>query len=159
MKHLKLSLLIATAIISLTSYAQNVIIYKNGEIIDDICSYEIDSLAYIESPVPEGEYLYYIGPYSERPQTETALKGSPNTKKMQNTRLTHFYLPASTNTSICFIYPSDWGRAKLIDPFTQATYGNDKPEIEGLPGYYVMQLSLDQADSIAGSYRRIKWTK
>ena len=77
MKTIKLLLVSLLAMLGLAAEAQkHVAFYKEGQVVTEYNTNELDSIIYCPAPIFNGDFYYYWGPAatSTRPNTEAELK-------------------------------------------------------------------------------------
>lgn len=123
MKALKLILTTLLFLASFAAEAQNVVIYKDGNIVREYTAEQVDSVVYV--PAKEVKYYYYVGTVKPTVDSDIEANGieidSPDKLKG---------FTVESNEYVYFCYPTEWGTAKLIDD-----------DGDAIPGKSVLELS------------------
>lgn len=108
MKAFKLILTTLLFLASFAAEAQNVVIYKDGNIVREYTAEQVDSVVYV--PAKEVKYYYYVG--TERPTVENlATIGTSATEPV-----TSIELGNDGTVYKWFVYPDVWGKPTFVDP-------------------------------------------
>lgn len=109
MKALKLILTTLLFLASFAAEAQNVVIYKDGNIVREYTAEQVDSVVYV--PAKEVKYYYYVG--TVKPTTDSDIEKNGIEVPLESPIAT---LSITNNNDYqYFAYPKDWGTPTLID--------------------------------------------
>lgn len=120
MKTIKLILTTLLFLASFAAEAQNVVIYKDGNIVREYTAEQVDSVVYV--PAKEVKYYYYVG--IERPTAEnletigTELNGKPNWNSQLGCELS-----MSKKETYWVVVPEEWRKPIIMNVSTGKTMG------------------------------------
>lgn len=123
MKTIKLILTTLLFLASFAAEAQNVVIYKDGNIVREYTAEQVDSVVYVPA-TERRKFYYYLG--TVKPTDDTFIEEN-GTVVYSKDDLKDFVI--ETDEYVYFCYPAEWGTAIITDGAERA------------PGKSVLSLS------------------
>lgn len=111
MKTMKFILTTLLFLASFDAEAQNVVIYKDGNIVKEYTAEQVDSVVYV--PAKEVKFYYYVG--TEKPTTDSDIEAA---NMISEDKITTFDVGNSLTEYKYFCYPIEWGEPQFSDPLT-----------------------------------------
>lgn len=121
MKALKLILTTLLFLASFAAEAQNVVIYKDGNIVREYTAEQVDSVVYV--PAKEVKYYYYVG--TERPTAENLATIGTEVNGVNWTSDQPFAYTNQYRAEFYILVPKEKGKPILKNPSTDRTLGLD----------------------------------